>query len=72
MILRSTTRAEHDLVRLHAFLATINPRAAAQVVRRRRETVFADHFRILYPAFSMSNVHHDTARKHTIRIPELR
>lgn len=34
MILRWTTSAERDLVRLHAFLATINPRAAAQVVRQ--------------------------------------
>lgn len=34
MILRWTTSAERDLVRIHAFLATINPRAAAQVVRQ--------------------------------------
>jgi len=34
MILRWTTSAERDLVRLHAFLATINPSAAAQVVRQ--------------------------------------
>lgn len=34
MILRWTTSAERDLVRLHTFLATINPRAAAQVVRQ--------------------------------------
>ncbi|MBS0497129.1 MAG: type II toxin-antitoxin system RelE/ParE family toxin [Proteobacteria bacterium] len=34
MILRWTTSAERDLVRLHAFLATINPRAAAQVARQ--------------------------------------
>ena len=34
MILRWTTSAERDLVRLHAFLTTINPRAAAQVVRQ--------------------------------------
>ena len=29
-----TTSAERDLVRLHSFLATINSRAAAQVVRQ--------------------------------------
>jgi len=34
MILRWATSAERDLARLHAFLATINPRAAAQVVRQ--------------------------------------
>lgn len=34
MILRWTTSAERDLVWLHAFLATINPRAAVQVVRQ--------------------------------------
>ncbi len=34
MILRWTTSAERDLVRLHAFLVTINPRAATQVVRQ--------------------------------------
>ena len=34
MILRWTTSAERDLVRLHAFLTTINPRAAAQVIRQ--------------------------------------
>lgn len=34
MVLRWTTSAERDLVRLHAFLATINPRAAAQVVQQ--------------------------------------
>jgi len=34
MILRWTTSAERDLVRLHTFLATINSRAAAQVVRQ--------------------------------------
>ena len=33
MPLHWTTSAERDLVRLHAFLATINPRAAAQVVQ---------------------------------------
>jgi hypothetical protein len=37
-----------------------------------RGSIIADHFRILYPVFSMCNVHHDTARKHTIRIPRLR
>jgi len=31
-----------------------------------------DHFRILYPVFSIRNVHHDTARKHAIRVPRLR
>ena len=34
MKLRWTTSAERDLVRLHSFLATINSRAAAQVVRQ--------------------------------------
>ena len=34
MILRWTTSAERDLVRLHAFLATINLHAAAQVVQQ--------------------------------------
>jgi len=34
MALKWTTSAEHDLVRLHAFLASENPRAAAQVVQQ--------------------------------------
>ena len=34
MKLRWTASAERDLVRLHAFLVTINSRAAAQVVRQ--------------------------------------
>lgn len=32
--LRWTVSAERDLVRLHAFLAPLNPRAAAQVVQQ--------------------------------------
>jgi plasmid stabilization system protein ParE len=34
MSLKWTTSAERDLVRLHAFLASVNPRAAAQVVQQ--------------------------------------
>lgn len=34
MALKWTKSAERDLVRLHAFLAAVNPRAAAQVVRQ--------------------------------------
>lgn len=34
MKLRWTTSAERDLVRLHAFLVTINSRAAAQVAQQ--------------------------------------
>jgi plasmid stabilization system protein ParE len=34
MPLQWTTSAERDLVRLYAFLATINPHAAAQVVQQ--------------------------------------
>ena len=34
MKLRWTASAERDLVRLHAFLVTINSRAAAQVVQQ--------------------------------------
>lgn len=34
MKLQWTTSAERDLVRLHAFLVTVNSRAAAQVVRQ--------------------------------------
>ncbi len=34
MALEWTTSAERDLVRLHAFLAPVNPRAAAQVVHQ--------------------------------------
>ena len=34
MPLQWTTSAERDLVRLHAFLATLNLRAAAQVVQQ--------------------------------------
>lgn len=34
MKLRWTASAERDLVRLHAFLVTINAHAAAQVVRQ--------------------------------------
>ncbi len=34
MLLKWTQSAKRDLVRLHAFLAAINPRIAAQVVRQ--------------------------------------
>lgn len=34
MTLRWTASAERDLVRLHAFLAPVNPRVAAQIVRQ--------------------------------------
>ncbi len=34
MALKWTTSAERDLVRLHAFLAPVNPLAAAQVVQQ--------------------------------------
>ena len=34
MALKWTTSAERDLVRLHAFLAPVNPRTAVQVVRQ--------------------------------------
>ena len=34
MALKWTTSAERDLVRLHDFLAPINPRAAAQVIQQ--------------------------------------
>ncbi|SFK49048.1 Plasmid stabilization system protein ParE [Nitrosomonas aestuarii] len=34
MALKWTTSAERDLVRLHAFLELINPRAAVQVVQQ--------------------------------------
>ncbi|MGH8547733.1 MAG: hypothetical protein ACRERU_03870 [Methylococcales bacterium] len=34
MVLRWTTSANHDLVRLHAFLHPLNPRAAAQAVQQ--------------------------------------
>ena len=34
MTLKWTTSAERDLVRLHAFLAPVNPRIAAQVVQQ--------------------------------------
>lgn len=34
MTLKWTTNAERDLVRLHAFLAPVNPRAAAQVAQQ--------------------------------------
>lgn len=34
MALKWTTSAERDLVRLHAFLASVNPRAVAQVVQQ--------------------------------------
>lgn len=34
MVLKWTTSAERDLIRLHAFLAPVNPRAAAQVMQK--------------------------------------
>jgi plasmid stabilization system protein ParE len=34
MLLQWTTSANRDLVRLHAFLHPVNPRAAAQVVQQ--------------------------------------
>jgi plasmid stabilization system protein ParE len=34
MVLQWTTSANHDLVRLHAFLNPLNPRAAAQIVQQ--------------------------------------
>ena len=34
MVLKWTTSAERDLIRLHAFLAPVNPRAAAQVIQQ--------------------------------------
>jgi plasmid stabilization system protein ParE len=34
MTLKWTTSAQRDLVRLHIFLASVNPRAAAQVVHQ--------------------------------------
>lgn len=34
MALKWTAGAERDLIRLHAFLASVNPRAAAQVVQQ--------------------------------------
>jgi plasmid stabilization system protein ParE len=34
MLLQWTTSANRDLVRLHAFLQPVNPRAAAQVVQQ--------------------------------------
>lgn len=34
MALKWTTSAERDLIRLHAFLAPVNPRAAAQVIQQ--------------------------------------
>jgi len=34
MPLKWTRSAERDLIRLHAFLAPVNPRAAAEVVRQ--------------------------------------
>jgi hypothetical protein len=36
------------------------------------EVVDPGHFRILYPVFSIRNVHHDAARKHASRIARLR
>ena len=34
MALKWTTSAERDLIRLHAFLAPVNPRAAVQVIQQ--------------------------------------
>ena len=49
MLVRWTAEARSDLVRLHAFLAAVNPQAAARAVQRLRgvpERLLMDHPRL--------------------------